>query len=120
MQETRAFQPFYKLTQSGQTGGLMPSVTVAATALGANASGSLGTSGGIDQVQIANTTDKWIYINFGILAALSAATVAASYPVAPGAVVVVTVDPEVNAASVIAVSAPSGSTNVVLTRGGGV
>jgi hypothetical protein len=61
-------------------------------------------------------------VNFGVL--LSGQTVRAAtindYPVAPGAVVVVTVDPEVNASSVYADGAPSGSTSVMFTRGEGL
>jgi threonine/homoserine/homoserine lactone efflux protein len=58
-------------------------------------------------------------VNFGQLGAVVAATVAASYPVGPGAVVVVSVSAEVNAASVIiAAGATSGS--VTFTRGNGI
>jgi hypothetical protein len=73
------------------------------------------------QIQIANTTNGWAYVNFGNLAigAVTAATVATGYPVAPGAVVVVTVGGDVNGASVILASgATAGS--VIFTRGEGL
>ena len=119
MQDTQAFAPFYRVTVPGaQTGGFLPSVTVACTASSAVASGALApeNSGG-SSIQVANTTNGWAYVNMGVLGALSAATVAAGYPVAPGAVVAISVAPEVTGASVIL---GSGTGNVVFTRGNGV
>jgi hypothetical protein len=122
VQDTQAFAPFYKVSRNGtQTGTLMPSITVAATAGGANPSGVIpaANSGG-SAIQIANTATSWAYVNFGAIRdaqTVTAATVAASYPVAPGAMVVVSVDPEVNGASVILAS---GTGNVIFTRGNGV
>lgn len=120
--ETAAFAPLYT------TANLVTSVSVSSTNSSATASaafnfggaGASGGSGGTIQVQIANTTNAWAYVNFGIVGSLSAATVAASYPVAPGAVVVVSVAPYVSGASVILGSAPGAATNVIFTIGQGV
>ena len=120
MIDTQAFAPFYRIANvaASQKGTFVDSVTVAATAGGANAStGLLGPASGGSQLQIANTTLSWAYVNVGRLGDLTAATVAASYPVAPGTVVVVTVDQEVSGASVILAS---GAGNVIFTRGNGV
>lgn len=125
MQDTQAFAPFYKVSapSQSQVGTLLPSVTVAATAGGATAStvipGAPGTTA--TQIQIANTaTTSWAYVNFGAIRdaqTVAAATVTAGYPVPPLSTRVVTVDPEVNGASVIMSVAAA---NVIFTRGGGV
>lgn len=125
MEDTRAFAPFYKVSvpgASGQTGTLYPSVTVAATAGGANPSAVIpGFGSGGTQLQIANTSvTAWAYVNVGAIRdaqAVAAATVAASFPVPPQSVRVVSVDPEVNGASVIM---GAGTANVIFTRGQGV
>jgi hypothetical protein len=119
MAQTWAFNPLYKRTQLGGVapfGTLIASVTVAATT---SAVAGVLPNTGTNQVQIANTTAGWAYVNFGIAGNVTAATVAASYPVAPGAVVVVTVDDEVNGVSVIlAAGATAGS--VTFTCGNGL
>jgi hypothetical protein len=123
--DTRAFAPFYKVSDpaNSQVGTLMPSITVAATAGGANASAVIPGSpaGGGSQIQIANTaTTAWAYVNFGAIRdsqTVTAATTAASYPVPPGKTCVVTVDPEVNGVSVIM---SLGAGNIIFTRGQGV
>lgn len=129
MNDTRPFFPLYQKSSvaAGATtaGTLQPSVTVTATNASATASTVFpGTDrNNYVQIQIANTTTSWAYVNFGVLLGgqtVTAATVAASYPVAPGAVVVVSVDPEVNAASVILNIAPGTNTAVIFTRGEGV
>lgn len=127
MQDTQAFAPLYKLsTLVGSTataGTLYTSVTVTGSEASATASAQFpGASPDTNtQIQIANTTNQWAYVNFGVLRlTVTAATVAASYPVAPGAVVVVTVAPEVDAASVILGAAPGTATAVIFTRGAGV
>lgn len=130
MQEVRSFAPLYKkavVPNSGSLvqGSLITSTTVTASEASATASGQIQGAGRTNnnfcQIQISNTTSAWAYVNFGSLsiAAVTAATVAASYPVGPGATVVVTVDPEVDGASVILGAAPSGSALVTFTRGGG-
>lgn len=127
MQDTQAFAPLYRNTAVlGSTvtaGTLASSVTVTGTNAAATASAQIsGASPDTNtQIQIANTTNQWAYVNFGVLRlTVTAATVAASYPVAPGAVVVVTVAPEVDAASVILGAAPGTDTSVIFTRGNGV
>lgn len=117
--ETRAFAPLYSPSAGPAAGGLQASVTVSAVATGATASTVFpGTqANGACQIQIANTTSGWAYVNFGIVGVLTAATVASSYPVAPGSVVVVSVNSEVTGASVIL---STGSGSVIFTRGEGL
>lgn len=120
--ETRAFAPLYLNSNPPTQGGLVASVTVAASGTAAASTRFPGgTPNCIQQIQIANTTDKWAFVNFGNLdvAAVTAATVAASYPVAPGSVVVVSVGTDVTGASVILTGAAGGSTSVIFTRGEG-
>jgi hypothetical protein len=119
MAETWAFEPIY--TNTGNQGGtpvgtLAPSITAAATT---SAVGVTFQNPNTNQIQIANQTSSWAYVNFGIANAVVAATVAASYPVAPGAVVVVTVGTEVNAASVILAAGAAGG-SVTFTVGCGL
>lgn len=126
MNEQRSFFPIYTPSQvaAGQVGQLQPSVTVAA--VNATAVASTVFPGTTDnnyvQIQIANKTSVWVHVNFGVL--LGGQTVRAAtindYPVAPGSVVIVSVDPEVNASSVFADGAPGGSTSVIFTRGEGI
>jgi hypothetical protein len=118
--ETRAFQPNYTKATASANGTLLSSVTVAAS-VSAATSGQLGLTSpnGPCQVQIANTTAAWAYVNVGQFGSVTAATVAAGYPVAPGAVVVVTVDAEVSGASVI-LAAGATAGNVIFTRGEGL
>lgn len=126
MHDTRAFFPLYTPSNvaAGQIGQLLPSVTV--NAVDATAVPSTVFPGTTDnnycQIQVANKTDKWVHVNFGVL--LGGQTVRAAtindYPVAPGSVVVVTVDPEVNASSVFSNGSPTGSTGVLFTRGDGL
>lgn len=121
--ETRAFAPLYKKA-SGSTGGtLSPSVTIAATtsAVAGILPGNSTGNQSFCQIQIANTTNGWAYVNFGNsqVAAVTAATVATGYPVAPGAVVVVSVDGEINVMSVILASGSTGG-SVTFTRGEGL
>jgi hypothetical protein len=126
MYDTQAFKPLYNASNvnASQVGQNVASVTVAASNGAAVASTVFPgtTQNSSVQIQIANKTNVWVHVNFGVL--LSGQTVRAAtindYPVAPGAVIVVTVDPEVNASSVYADGAPSGSTSVVFTRGEGL
>lgn len=125
MSEIRAFEPLYGPT--GPSGGpgvatpqgtLQPSVTLAATAASQATAVFPGTQTNYkQQIQIANQATVWAFVNFGVFGNIAAATVAASYPVAPGAVVVVTVDKEVTGATVILAS---GTGNVTFTRGEGL
>lgn len=123
--EVRSFYPLYQKSSVSAgvstAGTLQPSVTVAGTAAAVASTVFPGTDrNNYCQIQIANQAAQWAYVNFGVLGGgltVTPATVAASYPVAPGSVVVVSVDPEVNAASVILASATG---NVTFTRGEGI
>lgn len=116
--ETRAFAPLYT-PASGQTpGSLISSVTVAGAATATASTVFPGTlNNQFVQIQIANQTTSWAYVNFGVFGSVTPATVAASYPVAPGAVVVVSVANEVTGASVIL---GTGTGNITFTRGEGI
>jgi len=117
--ETRAFAPLYTTATPANTGSFLPSTTIAAsTSAATNATQFAGAAGsGFYQLQIANTTSGWAYVNVGQVGAVTAATVATGYPVAPGGVVVISVQPEVNAASVIL---GTGSGSVIFSRGEGL
>lgn len=105
--------PFAPLTIANN---LANSVTLAATAAAAPVTLTAPASRiGNNQLMISNTASTWAYVNLGT-AALNAATVANSMPVAPGAMVVVTIDPTVTTASVILAS---GTGNVTFTAGEG-
>ena len=125
MQDTQAFAPFYQVSQTAATGTLRPSVTVSATAAGANDSARFpdGPTNDCNQIQIANTSvSGFAYVNFGVLRdalTVTAATSAASYPMPPNSTRVVTVHPEVNAASV-KMGTGLNAANVIFTRGAGV
>jgi hypothetical protein len=119
MYDVRPFNPLYAPNSGIAAGGLLTSLTLtgATTATSGTLSGNPGTA---NQIQIANTTTAWAYVNFGRnTTEIPAATVAASYPVAPGGVVVVTVNSEVGAASVILGSGGGAATAVIFTRGAG-
>ncbi len=131
--DIRPFAPLYNQTQYTRNpdgtstlsyqGQLAPSVTVAAvdaTAVPSTVFPGSGNNAAL-QIQIANTTSVWVRVNFGHLEGGETvrAAIATDYPVGPGASVIVTVDPEVNAASVFAQGAPASSTSVVFTRGSG-
>ena len=120
MSELWGFEPLAGPSAGSTTSNLFSSTTVAATGTSATAGILPGNVTGSSQrqVQIANTTSSWAYVNFGETGSLSAATVAAGYPVAPGGVVVVTVAPDVSGCSVILTSGGSG--NVIFTRGVGL
>lgn len=122
MHDTKAFFPLYTRSNStpAVSGSLQPSVTVAATDAAAESSRFPGTdNNNFTQIQIANKSIEWAHVNFGISGAVVPATVATGYPVAPGAVVVVSVDPEVTAASVILDTAAA-TGDVIFTRGEGL
>ena len=104
-------------------GTLSPSTTVAAVDTATASAKFAGTNdNNYVQIQIANNTTltaSWAYVNFGVFGNITPATVATGYPVAPGAVVVVSVDKEVTGASVI--MGTSGATaNIIFTRGEGI
>lgn len=113
MSEFRAFEPEYN---SGQ---FLNSTTVAATATAVSGSlpGSTTIPNAQRQIQIANQSTAWAYVNAGPVGSVVAATVANSYPVAPGAVVVISVPGSAAAVSVIL---STGTGNVIFTRGEGL
>lgn len=118
MNEVRPFAPLYTTTAPGVSAGtLEDSVTVAASVAAAESDVFPGTTdNNFRQIQIANKALSWAHVNFGVKGAVTPATAAAGYPVAGLSVVVVTVHPEVNAASVIL---DEGTGNVIFTRGAG-
>jgi hypothetical protein len=116
MHDVRPIAPLY----AGGT--LLPSVTVAGAAAHAEGAlpGNQSGRGDFNQIQIANTTNQWAFVNFGRdTTEITAVTVATGYPIAPGGVVVVTVADEVAAVSVILSAAPGAATSVIFTRGTG-
>lgn len=125
-QDVRPFAPLYVQTQvvNGvvtQSGANVASATATAGVASSASTvfpGQIVTDNMFCQVQIANKTSVWIAVCFGQFGNIRAATLA-DYPVAPGSVAVVTVDPEVSGATVISDGAPAGSTAVIFTRGSG-
>ena len=105
----------YQPSAGNSAGGLVASVTVAASTTAST--GTLPGNGYPKNIQISNTTTSWAYVNFGNSTSLAAATVATGYPVPPGAAYVVTISTEVNTVSVIL---STGTGNVIFTRGEGV
>jgi hypothetical protein len=71
------------------------------------------------QIQIANISTSWAWVSFGVFGSVTAAAAGVGYPVAPGAVVVVTVDPEVTGASAVLQTAAA-TGNMTFTRGEGL
>lgn len=127
MHDTQAFAPLYirSNVNGGQIGQNVAGVVV--NAINAVSVASAVFPGSSDQnnftqIQIANKTDVWVHVNFGVLLGTQTVRDATvnDYPVGPGAVVVVSVDPEVNACEVIAFGSPTGATAVVFTRGTGL
>lgn len=118
MYDVRPIAPLYAPNSGVGAGGLVANLTVSASTTAA--SGALpGNTQTNDfcQIQIANTTSGWAYVNFGrTTAEVPVATTANGYPVAPGGVAVITVSSEVAAVSVI-LGTSSGS--VIFTRGSG-
>jgi len=69
------------------------------------------------QIQVANQASVWAYVNIGGVGC-ALATVAHSYPVAPGGVIIMTINGLHTYVSVILDVAGSG--NVIFTRGQGM
>src|ERR1700693_629935 len=103
MYDIKPFLPLYGPNSGPGAGNLVSSLTISASTTAA--SGALPGNAGLNeynQIQIANTTSGWAYVNFARnTTELIAATAAAGYPIAPGGVVVITVTSEVAAVSVI-------------------
>ena len=118
MYDVRPFQPLYGPSAGPNAGNFVSSLTLSASTTAASGAlpGNIGTND-FCQIQIANTTTGWAYVNCGrTTQEMSPATVAAGYPVAPGGVVVISVPSEV---AVVGVILGSSSGNVVFTRGVG-
>jgi hypothetical protein len=122
MNDTRAFAPLYTKTSQNPDvqGTLQNSVAVAATDAPQDTPRFSGVASGNTnvQIQIANQSSSWAFVNFGVFGNVAPAS-GVSYPVAPGAVVVVTVDPEVTGASVVLQDAAA-TGSVIFTRGNGL
>lgn len=129
--DVRPFAPLYRNTQYTQTGltsavsqqgEFAPSVT--ATTNGTTAvPGVLPGQGAaspnnVCQIQMSNTTDKWAFVNFGQAGNVRAAA-QTDYPVAPGAIQVVTVPSEVSGFSIVLQAAAGSLTGFIFTRGSG-
>jgi hypothetical protein len=124
MYDQRPFGPLYGPNAGSAAGSFLASLTVtgsnSAAASGALPGSTTGNSD-LNQIQIANTTTAWAYVNVGRnTTEIVAATVAASFPVAPGVCRTITVNSEVAAVSVILGTAPGTNTAVIFTRGTGV
>ena len=114
MFDVRPFAPLYAPSDAALTSSL--TISASTTAASGTLPGNAQTND-FNQIQIANTTTGWAYVNFArSTSEIAAATVAAGYPVAPGGVAVVTVSSEVAAASVILGSSTG---TVIFTRGSG-
>jgi hypothetical protein len=122
--DVRPFAPLYQQTQYGggaivQTGQNLVSVTVAASNVAAASAVFPGVgNNNATQIQVANLTDKWAFVNFGVFGSVRAATLT-DIPVGPGTTQVFTVPPEVTGASVILTAAAGSLTSVIFTRGTG-
>ena len=114
MSDITAFAPLYTVTGTN-AGTLIPSVTLAATA--SSQAIQLPSGQGTNQIQIANQGTTWAFVNFGIFGSTPAATVAGSYPVAPGTVRTVGIAAEVTGATCILASSTG---SVTFTRGNGL
>lgn len=130
MNDTRSFYPMYlRSSETVPVGGGLAVATAgtlvaSTTVIGVDTATASAKFPGTDnnnycQIQIANLSTSWTYVNFGVFGNVTAATVSASYPVAPGSVVVVSVDKEVSGCSVIHGTAAA-TGNVIFTRGEGI
>jgi hypothetical protein len=120
MSDITGFNPLYTNTSPAGTspGTLQPSVTLAASTT-ATAGLLPGGNSSTAQIEFANLTGAWAFINLGIAGAVVPATVAASYPIAPGADKVISVPSEVTGWSVI-LQAGAAAGSVIATRGSGL
>lgn len=125
--EVRPFAPLYFPTTQASPGpgaqqgsGVASATAVAGVAATASTLFPGQAQGGntCRQILVANKTSVWVHINFGVFAAVRAATLT-DMGVPPGGLRVFTVDPEVSGASVISDGAPAASTAVLFTRGVG-
>lgn len=122
MYDTQALKPLYTRTSQNPTvqGTLFPCAFMGTTDAPSNSPRFPGTDKNAStQIQIANISSSWAWVNFGVFGNVAAAAAGISYPVAPGAVVVVSVDPEVTGASVVLQTAAA-TGNMAFTRGEGL
>lgn len=120
MNDTRPFAPLYTPTVPDVTAGTLRSSAFMGTTDAAANSPKFqgGDPNNFTQIQIANISTSWAWVNFGVFGAVTPAAAGVGYPVAPGAVVVVSVHPEVSGASVILQTAAA-TGNMAFTRGAG-
>lgn len=129
--EVRPFAPLYAPRQNiaakpgdvavqAQQGGFLPGVATTVATSVATASAVLTGVLSSAQVQfyVANKTDRWVHINFGVFGDVRAA-VLTDPGLPPGTVMVFTVNPECNAASIFADGVIAAANQVVITRGVG-
>lgn len=122
MYDTTAFKPLY--TRSSQNpdvqGTLVPCAFMGTTDAASNSPRFPGSNSNTStQIQIANISTSWAWVNFGVFGSVTAVGAGVGYPVAPNAVVVVTVDQEVTGASVVLQTAAA-TGNMAFTRGEGL
>jgi Tfp pilus assembly protein FimT len=124
MYDQRPFAPLYGPSSGGGAGTFTASLTLTGSNSAATSGvlpGNVTGNSDINQIQISNTTTAWAYVNVGRnTTEVVAATVAASYPVAPTGIQIITVSSEVAAVSVILGTAPGTNTAVIFTRGAGI
>lgn len=122
MEDTRAFRPLYTpSTQNPAVAGtLLPCAFMGTTDAPSNSPRFPGTDrNSSTQIQIANISTSWAWVNFGVFGSVTPVGAGVGYPVAPGAVVVVTVNPEVTGASAVLQTAAA-TGNMAFTRGEGL
>lgn len=122
MYDDAPFAPEYGPNAGTAAGSFASSVTISGTTSAQSAAlpGNQTGGNGFNQLQIANTTTAWAYVNVGRnTGEIVAATVASSDPIAPGVARTITVNSEVAAVSVILGATPGANTAVIFTRGRG-
>jgi len=121
MNDISAFAPLYTPTVPGVSAGTLRASAFMGTSDAAQASPRFPGSdpNNFTQIQIANISTSWAWVNFGVFGAVTPAQAGVGYPVAPGAVVVVSVHPEVSGASAVLQTAAA-TGNMAFTRGEGV
>lgn len=121
MKDTTAFAPLYTPTIPGGNAGTLRPCAFMGTSDAAQASPRFPGSdlNNCTQIQIANISTSWAWVNFGVFGAVTPAQTGIGYAVAPGAVVVVSVHPEVSGASVVLQTAAA-TGNMSFSRGEGV
>lgn len=118
--DTRAFAPLYVPSTNTTQGALQACATAVAGVASSASTLFPGTNQNMSQaIQVSNKTSVWVHVNFGVFGNIPAATLT-NYAIAPGATVIVTVNPEVTGATVISDGAPAASTAILFARGDGL